>query len=693
MPALVFASAGFIAGVATGLFLFWSPWIVTPGAALLALAAFRCRPRAFVLLAAAAAGVLWGAGSRARHPGCAAQLPARCEAAAAPASRRAMQAAARERLVRLFGEERAALAAALTVDPEARIAKGERDAYRASGLTHILSISGFHVAILAGALMLLLRACRLRPTTARIAGTIVVAAYIWLLGAPPPAVRAAALLGLWSWSRIRQRPAAASAGVAGTAIVVVALDPFAIISPGPWLSFAGAWGLLAAGAWWKDACRGSPALARHPLGGPLLKPLVVSVAAMLATAPITILVFGSTTPASIVANIAAVPLAAAVVPTIALALLVALPGGGVAFAIASVPAAAANLLLDLMGRVARWSGELPFGTLAFEQRVLAALAAAAVAWLVLRREPATFRPRPARVLLLSRALPAAAVAVAAVVWAPVVAAASIRAAAAAPQALTLFFLPVGQGDAAVLRTPRGAWIVIDGGPRTAGRDAGARVVVPFLRRQGVRRLAALVVSHPHADHLGGVPAILRAFPADVVLESGQPDGLRLYREYLAEVVKRGSRWRAARAGDRLTIDGVTLRVWHPDSAWLAASSDYNENSVVLTVEFGSFRAVFPGDAGRPVEGRRAAQIGDVTLLKVGHHGSRTATGDAWLAALKPEHCVVPVGRNDFGHPNAGVLAALERDGCAIWRTDVHGVVTVTTDGAAATVRGSGGPAR
>ena len=451
-----------------------------------------------------------------------------------------------------------------------------------------------------------------------------------------------------------------------------------MFAPGPWLSFAGAWGCVAGAAWWKEAARGTVALLRNPVWRVGVQPVAVSIGATLATAPITILAFGSATPAAIVANIAAVPLAAAIVPALALALIVAAPGGSTSLAVAAIPAAAAELGLDALARVAELSGRVPLGTVTFQHRLGAAATAALVAWLVLRRR-ASIRPRPAAALLLSRALPAVLLVAAMVAWAPVVSL-PVRAEPGAGGEMTLYFLPVGQGDGAAIRTPRGRWIVIDAGPRQAAYDAGARVVVPFLRRQGAGRLAVLVMSHAHADHIGGMPAVLRAFPVDLALETGQPDGQALYREYLAAVVQRARRWHAARAGERFEVDGVVLRVWHPDSAWLARSDDLNENSLVLTVEYGSFRAAFPGDAGLPVEELRGSAIGDVTLLKVGHHGSRTATGDAWLRALKPEHCVISVGRNEYGHPDDGTVAALERDGCAVWRTDRDGLVTVLTDG-------------
>ena len=255
--------------------------------------------------------------------------------------------------------------------------------------------------------------------------------------------------------------------------------------------------------------------------------------------------------------------------------------------------------------------------------------------------------------------------------------------------LALHLLAVGQGDAAAIRTPHGSWIVIDGGPRGVGGDAGARRVVPFLRRQGARRLAVVVASHGDADHLGGLPAVLEALAPQVVLEPGVALGRPLYLEWIADVAKDRARWHPARAGDSLTVDGVTLRVWHPDSATIAAGWPANENSVVLTLEYGAFRALFGGDAGGPMEALRAAAIGRVTLLKVGHHGSRSASGPAWLAGVRPALCVIEVGRNTYGHPDPGTLARLEAAGCAVYRTDRDGDITVVTDGSRVEVRASG----
>jgi competence protein ComEC len=414
----------------------------------------------------------------------------------------------------------------------------------------------------------------------------------------------------------------------------------------------------------------------------LLEPVAVSAGALVATTPITFLLFGVMTPAALLANLPAVPIAAAAVPAVALALLLGALGwdGG-----AALVAAGAGLMLDGLELTARAAAAWPWAQVQIAGRVSAA-AAALLAALVLLAPYRRSRVRRAGAQAAARAALALA-AIAAAMGSAVLAERAVM--PDGGSRLTLHFLAVGQGDAALLRTPRGHWIAVDAGPRTPGYDAGRRRVVPFLQRQGVVRLSVLVATHGDADHLGGVPAVLDAVPAELVLEPGEPLGRPLYREFLTTAARRSAKWHAARAGDSIALDGVVLRVWHPDSAWLASGAEANESSVVLTVEYGEFRALLTGDAGLPMEALRAGAIGDVTLLKVGHHGSRSATGTAWLAAVRPEVCVVSVGQNRYGHPHPAVMARLSAARCATWRTDRLGDVTVETDGRTVRLRAAG----
>ena len=128
------------------------------------------------------------------------------------------------------------------------------------------------------------------------------------------------------------------------------------------------------------------------------------------------------------------------------------------------------------------------------------------------------------------------------------------------------------------------------------------------------------------------------------------------------------------------VDGVSLTVLHPDTAWAEWGGDVNEDSLVLLVEYGAFQALFAGDAGFPAEARLRGRVGRVDLLKVGHHGSAGSTGDEWLQELAPRAAVVSVGRNTYGHPAPSAVARIAQAGAELWRTDRDGSVTVETDG-------------
>jgi competence protein ComEC len=557
----------------------------------------------------------------------------------------------------LFGA-RAPLVNALVFAPDAVLDADIRERYARSGLAHILSISGLHVGLLAAWLVLVLKRLGFPPRRRLVAAALLLLGYLWLLGFPAPAVRAAAMLVVSDIGRLRERVVAPRGTMALAALAVMLADPWAMRSVGAWLSVAAIGAVIWAGR----------AAARLPLGARLVAP---ALAATIVTAPISAFAFGTVAPIGVLANLVAIPVAGVTVP----GLVMALACSWVVPALARLLAAGAGLGLALLDLVARGAAAVPGGhvvmTAGWPTAVLWAAVALCAWWLWdSPRRPWLIA---ARVAFLTTILVAASLR-------DVVTLDDCR-------CLTVHFLDVGQGDAAALRTPQGRWIVIDGGPRTPESDAGRRVVIPFLRRQGVGRLSLVVATHGDADHLGGLPAVVETFDPELVLEPGEPLGRPLYLEFLATVEASDARWHPARAGDRVELDGVVLEVLSPDSLWLALPLDVNEHGVVLRVTFGAVRLLFQADAGLPVEGRLAGTVGPVELLKVGHHGSLSATSDAWLAELEPREAVISVGRrNHYGHPAPAVLERLERHGITVLRTDERGTITFSTDGHGARLR-------
>jgi competence protein ComEC len=254
--------------------------------------------------------------------------------------------------------------------------------------------------------------------------------------------------------------------------------------------------------------------------------------------------------------------------------------------------------------------------------------------------------------------------------------------------LTLLFVDVGQGDAALVRTPLGRWIEIDAGPVGEGRDAGRRVIAPLLARVGASRVDLFVLSHAHRDHVGGGAGLLDRVRVELAIEPGELFSDSAYDDWLAALAAHHSRWRAARAGSHWTLDGVDFRVLHPPTPWLRQGEDLNEDSIVLELSYGDFRALLMGDAGFVAESAMATALRPVNVLKVGHHGSRTATGDDFLGVTRPQAAIVSVGRNHYGHPAPETLNRLASAKVSVWRTDVDGTVSVTTDGRTFTVKGA-----
>lgn len=556
---------------------------------------------------------------------------------------------------RLYGP-RAPVVDALILGRRTAMDPEVREDFARAGLVHLLAISGFHVGLLTSWTVLVGLACRLSRERAYGLGAVVAVGYVAFLGWPAPATRAAVLGVLVARGVIRQRSVRASATLATAALVVMVIEPWAVFDLGAWLSVSAVAGLAAATRW-----------TDHALGrGWGWRMLAASVGSTVTTAPLTAAVLGAVAPIGILLNFIAIPLAVVAIPGVLASLVAAL-----GFPPLAPPlAAGAGLALHGLEALARSGAAVPGGHLITEPGWAAGvpwlLVALVVGWGTAGRTTAVVAGR--------RWLMAAAGAT----WLLVAGTAWGRLAADDAAALTLHFLDVGQGDGTLIRTPAGRWVLVDAGPADQRVDAGRRVVAPYLARHGARRVEVALVSHAHADHLGGIAAVLRRVPAGLIVEPAMPVADRGYDQFLDLLAADGQPWRPGRRGDRFALDGVAFEILHPDTTWAWWGLDLNENSLVVRVSYAGFSALLTGDAGVPAEVKLAGRLGAVDLLKVGHHGSRGSTGEAFLAETRPALAVISAGRNNrHGHPAPEALARLKAAGVIVRRTDRDGTIRVT----------------
>jgi competence protein ComEC len=580
----------------------------------------------------------------------------------------AARQAVRTRITATLPQDVAGVARALVLGEAGAVAPSERQAVRDAGLSHVLAVSGLHVAIVAGMLVWLVgQACSrvpwlaLRAEARRLAaaaGVPISLAFAAFAGGAPSAWRAAATASLgWALVACGRRPQAGRV-LAMAVLLLAAGAPTQVHRPGFLLSVAATVALVTSppvqGAW-------------HSL-------LVLSTRAMLGTAPLVLWWFGSVPLVGLLGNVLLVPVGSILLVPLAVAhALAALLGwpGALTGPVLTWVARGFVVACDALAQVP-YGRDLPPPSLA--QGLVLAIGCAAL--LLARR----WRARAGWVLATLLALAGGEA------W--------LRHTEHPRDRLRITFVDVGQGDAALVDLPDGTAMLIDAGGAVHGPDPGARALLPLLQARRRSRIDVAVVSHPHPDHFGGLFALLDRVRIEQVWTTRQgeeetPDGPAT--DVLRALTARGSRlvYPAELCARPRRMGGVRIEVLWPCPGY-DAGLDPNDNSIVVRLTYGQVRVLFTGDVELLAEQALTARPGSALaahVLKVPHHGSRTSSSEAFLDAVRPRWAVVSAAaQSPFGHPHPEVVERYRDRRIPLARTDQMGSVVVETDGRALELR-------
>jgi len=536
-----------------------------------------------------------------------------------------------------------------------------KDKYQKAGVVHILVASGQQVAILIGVALASGKIVGMRTLSASMVTSFLIWFFAAMAGFCPSILRASIMGQIVVAGKAIEREGEFYNSLSAAALVLLLMNPNNLFDIGVQLSFVATWALVYIAPFIQDI------LGRH-IRSEASELLSVAFAPVIATMPLCVYYFSTLSFVSFFSNLFVVPLAEAVTTAGFICAFLSVVFYPAAWILGKV---LVSLLFFLDIAVAFFSS-FPFARVYISQPNAFFVFSyfAVLIWfieMIKKNGVRTFFScikRPAAVVLFL------------LLFAPIV---------LAGKDLSVTVLDVGQGDSIFIRSPEGKTLLIDGGTSKVGKS----VVLPFLKKMGVNNIDLLVLTHPHDDHVAGLPYIMNNVKISQVLDIGLPHTSAYYINFLKLVEKNRIKYTVAKSGQKFFLGSAAATVLAPFGEGENSGRDLNNNSVVLRLVYGRTSFLFMGDAGFEEESailaRGIALKSDV--IKIGHHGSSTSTGDDFFGRVRPSISVISVGRvNRYGHPSPRAINIVNSLGSKLYRTDIDGAVTMTSDGKTIRIR-------
>ncbi len=559
-----------------------------------------------------------------------------------------------------FDHGPAAFASALILGRRDEINQDVIQTYSSLGIIHVLAVSGLHVGYVTLILLALFSLLPVNYRTIVILTVMGLALYAALVEFRPSVVRASIMASVLLLAQASEQRYDILNLLGVAALVILVVNPLQLFQIGFQLSFMAVLGIVLFYNRIESALE-TTGFSIANLSKPaqyMLGLLLVSIAAFLTTAPLTAYYFRMVPVWGLVLNLLVIPLIGIIVISTFVVILTGLFWPGLSGLYAEVP----NSLIHLMNKILQWLYHSGFHAVqlpGISPGYILFLYLLLLLFLFIKRKN-LLRYAFFGILLLANIL----------IWKP-----------KANHNLRVTFLDVGQGDAAVIESPHGKTLLVDAGIRTFQSDRGADVIIPFLRYRGISHIDVAEISHPHNDHIGGYPAILRNYEVDEIWDSKHSYGTKIMKEVHTLADSQGSRYHLIAAGFDTTIDQVFFRTYFPVSQEI--DDNLNNHSIVQKIQYGQTSLLLPGDIEAKVEPLIDLYGTDIQsqLLKVPHHGSITSSTPDFIHTVAPNFAIISVGaHNKFGHPSLIVLKRYQKYGSTPLLTMQEGALIFESDG-------------
>lgn len=581
------------------------------------------------------------------------------------------------------------LLAAILFGQRQRLPEQVADNFRRAGAGHLMAVSGLHVGLVAGLFLGACRLFRLQGRVPLVLAILMVLTYAYMTGLRPSAVRAALMVSLAFGALILDRENDLPSALAFAALTTLFFNPLLLFTVGFQLSYAATISLI----YVYTPLMELPVFQRFPLS--LRAPIAITMAAQIGVLPLSIYYFHALPTTALFFNLCLIPL---ITFTVGLGLAGAVTALAIPF-VGELLIWASRPLLELMILITSYSN-LPFMYVTLRPPgiitlfIIYGIIGAILLIYYLRPDDPEGNKASLFFIIKPLFLPVSAARGKSRVWfliAMLLIFAFISCASLLTTnsgKLTVTFIDVGQGASALIEAPCGAVILVDaGGEQSYLGDPGVvgeRIILPFLRHRGIRKINMAIITHPHEDHFGGFIPLVDQLKVEHMLVSPVQGGSDYYESLLEKLFSGDTVVQQAIAGQTWSCKGGTEIeiIAPPDTLYRGTSSDLNNNSIVFILRYGEVKMLFTGDIEDTAVQDMLKNNSDLrsNLMLIPHHGGHLETMPALLEAVEPDIAVIQVGNNSFGHPHPYTLSALEKSGTVLYRNDLHGAIIVETDG-------------